>query len=67
VLLLENVTDNQTNDQVMMTHEVTGAGDRAEHMVRFYEPRPASGPLAGRLIGAYVLSAGQAAELKAHL
>lgn len=67
MLLIEHVTDMKTQRRLMMTHDTKGTGRTAEHIFRFYKPQPQLGAMAGELEFTVVLSAEQAAELKAHL
>lgn len=68
MMLIEKVTQQipgQSGRTLAMTHQVADRGD--SHVLRFYEPHPENGPLAGTLVFQLTLTREQAAELKAHL
>jgi len=68
MMLLEGFTDQQTHEQVTMTHDITYANGRQdEHVLRFFQPEPDAGEFAGTLLASYVLTPAQARELKASL
>jgi hypothetical protein len=67
MLYLSGVNNKDTGKPVIMTHDVIGREPRSEHVLRFFDPNPTAGPIAGKLIATYVLTSEQARELKAHL
>lgn len=71
MMMLEDVQDELLHKGVTMTHTIIQPGQRRDqrpdHLIRFYQPNPAAGPFAGKLIASYRLNPDQAKELKANL